>query len=222
MILTESEYLEKIARNTAENKQILSEGLKQRRNQVVDQNGVEYTRQGSANFPATFYISISPDMVYLERYEFKLLIASFISSNGISTNVSVPTVEPTSLTVAGGAITPNPHTHDVTPHTHGLNAGISSTPTTASDFRLRVDGIDISAYLAAQHNAWITGEGIYPSTNINKNYDLLKVASVMHAEGRHTEADLITKAGYKKIEISSGSPFSVTMSLYLKYSHTNR
>lgn len=222
MILTQDQFIEKIARRTADNTRILSESLKQRRNQVTDLNGVEYTRQGSANFPATFYISISPDMVYLERYEFKLIISSFLTSNGIATNVAVPVVEPTRLTLNGTTISPNPHTHELTPHTHGLNAGIGSTPVTASDFRVFAEGLDISAYLASQHDSWISGEGVYPDININHYYDMLKVASVMHAEGKHDEADLITKSGYKRIQISSGSPFSVTMVLYCKYPHLNR
>jgi len=49
----------------------------QRRNQVVDIYGMEFTRQGDIEKPASFYISISPDLIYFERFEFKVIIESF-------------------------------------------------------------------------------------------------------------------------------------------------
>ena len=49
----------------------------QRRNQVVDVYGMEYTRQGDGDRPATFYLYISPDLIYFERFEFKIIIEGF-------------------------------------------------------------------------------------------------------------------------------------------------
>ena len=242
MIITEQEAIERVAEQTVRNKERWSQALKQRRHQVVDMYGVEYTRAGDANNPARFYISISPDMVYLERFEFKLIINPFLSTGGSQTS-SV------SLTVSGGgdvdcipdadidyivnngsapngggsgddeggdgSISPNPHAHSIIP-------GITSIPTTASDFRVRVEGIDVTPYLAAQYGEWISGEGVYPSLDIGKDYDLLEVASDMVGEGRKDLADVITRSGYKAIEITSGSPFTCTLVLYSKFSHLNR
>ena len=241
MIITQDEAIERIAAQTVENKKRWSESLKQRRHQVVDMYGVEYTRAGDGNNPARFYISISPDMVYLERFEFKLIIQSFLSTGGSVTSA-------VSLTVSGGgsvdcmtdeeivdiiqgnssgdgqgeggggtgSISPNPHSHTIVP-------GITKIATTASDFRVKVEGIDVTPYLMAQYNgAWISGEGVYPSLDIGKDYDLLEVASDMVGEGRKADADKITHPGYKLIEITSGSPFQSTLVNYLKYSHLNR
>lgn len=171
--------------------------------------GVEYVRQGGRNAPATFYLSISPDMVYMERFEFKIIIEPFaipISANGI---------EPTSLTVNNNSISPNPHTHNVL-------AGITFVSTTATDFRFLVEGIDITAYLYAQHNVWLDGEGIFPSTDLLENFDLLEVASDMRAEGRDEEADRLVSSGYKKVQITSDSPFQAIIVHYPRFSHTNR
>ena len=50
----------------------------QRRNQVVDIHGMEFTRQGDGvKRPAIFHISISPDLIYFERFEFKVILESF-------------------------------------------------------------------------------------------------------------------------------------------------
>ena len=221
MVFSQDEFVSRVAERVIDNRGYLRNDLVQRRNQAVDIFGQEYTRQGGNGFPASFYISISPDMVYLERFEFKLIIQPFVSTSGAGTNVSIPVIRETSLTINDqNRIVPNPHTHEVVGHTHGLSGGIATTPVTASDFRVMVEGIDVSAYLMAQHGAWIDGEGIYPAIDINKNYDLLEVASDMFAEGR--DGNEIVKPGYKKTDIISGELLSATLVLYEKYSHLNR
>jgi len=107
----------------------------QRRNQVVDMYGMEFTRQGDLGRPATFYLSISPDLIYFERFEFKIIIEGFripLASNGISsTEVMVRPrgleIEPTDLTTNAVGITvnneqvtsvPSSHAHSLTPATH--------------------------------------------------------------------------------------------------------
>lgn len=225
MIVTQEEALIRVSERVAENKKRIDRMLKQRRNQVVDMYGVEYTRQGGANAPARFYISISPDMVYLERFEFKLIVQPFISTaGGIGPAAldlrGVGTERKESVTPSEVAdmleIAPNPHTHNVT-------AGISQIPTTANDFRVSVEGIDVTPYLMAQYDgAWLDGEGVYPSLDIGEDYDILEVASDLIGEGRKADADKLLRSGYKAIEISAGGTFSVTLVNYLKYSHLNR
>ena len=104
-----------------------------------------------------------------------------------------------------------------------MTAGVTPITTTASDFRVRVEGIDVTPYLMAQYGgAWLNGEGVYPSLNIGEDYDILEVASDLIGEGRQADADKLLRSGYKAIEISAGGPFSVSLVLYLKYSHLNR
>lgn len=243
MILSQEEAIIRISERVAENKKRIDRMLKQRRNQVVDMYGVEYTRQGAANSPARFYISISPDMVYLERFEFKLIVSPFISTvggigattltaSGSGGGYDVVTQEDLESILnsdscsslpddTGGSgtttgISPNPHTHEVLP-------GITSVPVTANDFLVKVEGIDVTPYLMAQYGgAWLNGEGVYPSLEIGRDYDILEVASDLIGEGRQADADKLLRSGYKAIEITAGSPFSITLVNYLKYSHLNR
>lgn len=195
--------------------------LTQRRNLVTDMYGVEYTRQGTADHPATFYLSITPDLVYLERFQFKLIIAPFQSTVG-SVSVGTLTVDDTSLVVANNAITPNPHSHTVQGNLN-VTAGVTMTDPSATDWKVSIEGIDITPYLMAQYNnAWIGGTGAYPDSVINHDYDILEVASDLIGEGRESDADTLISPGYKKVEISASTSFAVTLVLYLKLSHVNR
>lgn len=220
--MTIDKAISRIAERTFDNTETIRQMKRQRRDQVVDIYGMEFTRQGGAGSPATFYISISPDMIYLERFEFKLIIQPFLTTTGVSTSSATVTVDETSLQIQNGQINPNPHKHTVTTHTHSTSPGASLTPVTANDFLISIEGIDVTPYLMAQYGTWIDGEGVYPSLNINEDYDILEVASDFVAEGRPEDADKLIKAGYKKVEITSDHLFSVTLVLYCKYSHLNR
>lgn len=183
MVLTPLQYIDRIAENTVENRKLLSQDIRQRRNQVVDLQGVQYTRVITPRLDpsgkpipqpdsaANFYISISPDMIYMERFEFKLIVEDAVGSN----------------------------------------------------FRVFVDGVDVTAYLMAQYDGqWISGNGIFPSIDIHKNYDVLEAASDMYSEGKDELANMLVRPGYKQIQITANDTFGVTMSLYLKLSHMNR
>lgn len=222
MRLTTDQALERVAQRVFDNTQNIRQKDRQRRHNVVDLNGVEYTRQGDKSTPATFYISISPDMVYMERFEFKLIVQPFASySSGVES--ATVEVDNTSLSVSGGSITPNPHSHTTQAHTHNLTEGIALSESTAGSFRVSVEGIDITAYLMAQFDGdWIDGEGVYPSLKIGQDYDILEVASDMEAEGNSSDADTLVHPGYKKVQITADAPFQVTLVNYLRYSHMNR
>lgn len=237
MRVTVGEALERVSERVYENRRSIRQSDLQRRDRILDLYGIEYYRVGDANAPARFYLSVSPDLIYHERFEFKLTIDPFTSTAGSGTGGAVVQVNDTRLEVEerrlssgspvnpnphGHGITPNPHSHTTQPHTHAIDTGITVTPASDSGYRVKVEGIDITPYLMAQYGSWINGEGIYPSTDINKNYDLLEVASDMVAEGRKEEADLLLQPGYKPVEISANGPFSCTLTLYEKFSHTNR
>ena len=227
--MTIESAINKVAKRVIDNTGDIEQTNRQRRNSFVDIYGTEYVRQGDGGAPARFRISVSPDMVYLERFEFKLIVEPFVTtvaSNGIqSTEV---TVNDTSLTVNDASssadkstITPNPHRHTTQGHSHSVVSGIAFTHTTSKNFGIKVEGIDITPYLMAQ-GTWVNGEGIFPSEGILDNYDLLEVASDMMAEGRESDVEKLLSPGYKVVEISSDSPFQVILVLYLKYSNTNR
>lgn len=207
---------ERVADRTEENRQ----SQLQRRNQVVDLYGMEFTRQGDTNHPAVFYISVSPDLIYYERFEFKIIIQPFvlpIAGNGV-TNPAVVSVNDATLSVNGTTITPNPHDHTTVPHSHSLNAGVSLVKSELTDFEVWIEGIDVTPYLKMQYSGrWIDGEGVFPAVD-HSNYDLLKAVGFMPA----WQKGVILAPGYKKVELKGNGIFNATLVNYLKYSHVNR
>lgn len=141
-MITIDQAINRIAEKTYENTRDINRKNLQRRHQVVDLYGVEYSRIGDSVSPADIFISISPDMEYIERFQFKLIIGSFVSSIGsLSGSVTGSTGE-TSLTAGGDAtatvIDPDESTYDISfagggvtpnPHDHSLSGiSISATP----------------------------------------------------------------------------------------------
>lgn len=211
-----------VAENTWQQKEYVKQSKNQRRHEVTDLFGIEYQRQGDAQTPATFYISVSNDLAYFERFEFKLIIQPFaqpIEGNGATGSTGL-TNSNTSLSVSGTTITPNPHTHSITPnpHNHSINPGISLFNGTATDFSVWIEDLDVTAYLRAQHGgAWINGNGIYPGEGFT-NYDILGIIGYMD----EFDPGVILSPGYKKVEIRANGTFNVTLVNYLKYSTVNR
>ena len=73
-MMTFGEQLGLVAKRTYENRRDIEQKNRQRRTGFVDLYGTEYTAYGSAEKSATFYISISEDLVYYERFQFKLYV----------------------------------------------------------------------------------------------------------------------------------------------------
>lgn len=229
----------KLAKNVSDLKKKNHYDSFQRRNQVVDIYGMEFTRQGDTNNHATFYISISQDLIYYERFEFKIIIQPFvipIAANGVNPAtlaVRVPEVTSNETKLSANRnnddilISPETHSHTIpmrnaevtpNPHSHTISAGITTASSTIEDFKVCIEGIDITSYLKAQYNGeWIHGEGIYPRADLS-NYDILEAVGYM----KECKRNKILKAGYKKIELKGTGVFNATLVNYLKYSHVNR
>lgn len=223
--MTDMEALIRVAERTIDNRRQLKNSTQQRRTSFVDLYGIEYLRQGDANNPATFYISVSPDFAYYERFAFKFQIMPFVSSVAGGTGSAVVDVNPTSLT-GGSSISPNPHDHSTQPHTHNIVKGLSYTNTTSSNWRVKIHDVDITPYLMEQQDgAWIDGEGIYPNNrNEDKEdfYDILDVACLLNEQGETDKVNKLLAPEFKKVEIISDAPFQVAAMCYIKYSVVNR
>lgn len=240
-LITIEQYMNMIAEKTYDNSRQLKKDVHQRRNGMEDLYGVCFSANGDATHPATFYISLSPDYVYLERFAFKFVIKPYTSSvAGVS--ISDLTIGDTELTVGGSGdyiingtstlagsaegVSPNPHTHSAESGSSGLNYGIKNIDTTSTNWHVLIDGVDITAYLIAQHDgAWINGEGVYPNNQLDDLedfYDILEVCDVLTDEGKIAQREKILASIFKKVEIVSDAPFGVDAYLYLKYPHANR
>lgn len=227
--------LNALAEKTIDHNKILRRDIDQRRNGMEDLYGVVFSEYGDANKPATFYISISPDMVYLERFAFKFVIKPYQTTVTGGTDYATVTVNNRSLEINEDEIDPNPHNHTTQPHTHNLITGISEVSTTSDDWQVWIAGVDITDYLKEQvadlGNGWLGDRGeneVYPTNQLEEDgnkvnfYDILDVASVLTALGKDEEREKILKPEFKKVEIKSNAPFGIEAYLYLKYSHVNR
>lgn len=225
-IMTYEQYLNRLAEKTYDNTKQLRQNTLQRRNGMEDLYGVMFSADGDAENPATFYISLSPDFVYLQRFAFKFVIKPYSTTIKGGTSSAVVDVKPTSLTTDGSSITPNPHEHGTEPHTHNIINGKAFVPTTSTYWRVKIDGVDITAELIEQHDGdWIDGEGIFPNNrleDVEDFYDILDVASLLDAQGRTADREKILYPRFKKVEIVSDAPFGCDAYLYMKYSNISR
>ena len=236
--MTIDEALNILAEYTSDNYRDLNRKNLQRRNQVVDMYGEHSTQYSTGT--ARFYISVGKDLVYLERFQFKLIIEPFkapISSDTTSIQPTDLTVSGTSLTDNNNVISPNPHNHTITPnpHTHSMSvgAGVTEIPFTGSTTGIEVfcsDGngtskwVDITAYMVLQHgSAWMSGEGVFPSTELDVDFDVMQAACDMYHAGQTDDAAMLIRSGELKIiRITTTAPCTITLMNYLKYSHLNR
>lgn len=191
MITSIEEYVNKIAGVTIATKEAMERSLFQRRNQVTDINGIYFYAQGGNGVPAETRIGVSRDMVYLQRFEFKVIISPFMGTGGLS-----PDIRP--------------------------------VPVNASRFRITIDDFDVSPYLAAQHDGWIRGAGIWPSEDIDATYDLLEVACDLWSEYQNGDASAydaykrITGPGYKKVAVIGNDLFASAIQMWMKFPNSNR
>lgn len=241
-LVTYEQYLNSLAERTLDNTRQLRRNVHQRRNGMEDLYGVCFSANGDANHPARFYISLSPDYVYLERFAFKFVIKPYTSSVA---GVSGGSMQIGNTSLSGGGsgeyiiggtstlaedtsgITPNPHTHSVSGSIDGLDYGVHTVDTTSTDWHFSIDGVDITDYLIAQHDGdWIEGMGVYPNRSLVERvenfYDILEVCDVLTDLDEIEDRDKILASKFKKCELSSDAPFAVDAYLYVKYSNLNR
>ena len=226
MILTYEQMFNRLSERTADNTKQLRRGVQQRRNGMEDLYGVMFSAMGDAENPATFYISLSPDVVYLQRFAFKFVVKPFVTTVKGGTTSAEVLVDNTSLLVNNENIEPNPHKHTTRPHTHNMINGKSFVNTTSDYWRVEIADVPITEYLIEQHDGdWIDGEGVYPTNDIDgveDFYDILDVVSTLYSIGEEEDALKILEPGFKKVAIYSDAPFSIDAYLYMKYSNLNR
>lgn len=246
-LITIDRYMNMLAERTLDNSRQLKKDVHQRRNGMEDLYGVCFSANGDANTPARFYISLSPDYVYLQRFAFKFVIKPYTSSvAGVSGGGSM-SIGSTELTLNGSgddvisgtstladsaqSVTPNPHTHSASGGSASLDYGVTKINTSSKDWQIKVSGIDITPYLKEQqdidpNDPLFSGMGVFPNNSLIEDvenfYDILDVASVMYAEGEDDDANELLKSEFKQIDICSNQPFGCDCYCYLKYAHLNR
>lgn len=252
MIRNIEELLLSLSEQTSINKRKIRQGELQRRNQVVDLYGVEYTRQGDSSTPATFFVSVSPDLVYYERFEFKLVISSFAMpiGGGGATGTGQAQIQGTVLnansnsTSSGSVNLPAGTGGSVDPGTYPLtvntNTNTSITPNphdhTDSGHRHPLDA-GVTLVPSTVQNVRVVIDGIDITQYLIDQYG----GQWINGEGIYPNAttdnyDILTVAGkvpdwqkgvllspgVKTVQIFADGAFNVSLINYLKYSHVNR
>lgn len=88
--------------------------------------------------------------------------------------------------------------------------------------------VDLTPYLIEQEGEWVTGDGYFPSEDIDDRdeagsyYDILDACSLMTAMEYTEKVDTVLRPDNKLIRITSGEACEVTLILYVKYSTINR
>lgn len=195
-LVTVDEYLNMLSEKVVDNSQQLKKSVHQRRNGMEDLYGVCFTAHATelkdGVYRARFYISLSPDYVYLHRFAFKFVIMPSIvededPSEGRDWKVLIAgkditaylkeqqDIDPTAPLFSGEGVYPS----------NGLTDSIENF----------YDILDVISVMIA--------EGQDPDDTDDDVYHLLKPS-------------------FKPVDITSAKPFSVDAYLYLKYSNTNR
>lgn len=200
-MMTVGKQLNILAEKTYDLKRNVSEKDKQRRNQVVDLYGIDFYReshQTNSKHLVSIWVSVSPDLVYYERFQYKLYVADTESTNFQMKVVSEVKQDDGKY---------EEQLIDITPYlkaqTGGkfIDEGGREKPY-PNDHDLDEEEHDIDKPAAA--------------------YDLLEVAGDMYAEGNDELAAAILRPEFKRFELISDAPFKCALILYLKYSHLGR
>lgn len=203
MKLTRQKQLNILAERTHDLKKNVSEKDKQRRNQVVDLFGMDISRYSNENNETLMYVSVSADLIYYMRFQFKVYIETTHTLNNFKIYV-VSKVEQPDGTYVKERI-------DITPY---LQAQITDDDGTPLQW---INGDN-------DGKAWPNNRTVDeddPDATGNA-YDLLEVASMMRAEGETEKAAAIERAEFKTIVMKADNDFFAAMILYLKYSHLGR
>lgn len=200
--MTTQRQLNILAERAHDNKKNLSEKDKQRRNQVVDLFGVDLSRNSQVKDGdniATLYVSVSSDLVYYERFQFKIYIDDTTATD--FQIIAVAKVEQQDGEYEEQEI-------DLTDYLTEQQDGNW------------IDGDN-------NGKAWPNNSDIVESSPDEppNAYDILDVAGVMYATDdpeTMAQADALLRPGFKKFLIKGNAPFFAAMILYLKYSHLNR
>lgn len=234
------------------NKRKIRQDELQRRNQVVDLYGVEYSAQGDSNTPATIYLSVSPDLEYYLRFEFMLIISSFAMSvgGGGATGTGQAQIQSTSLNAnsvsntngnvtlpagTGGSV--DPGTYPVSVNTT-TNTSIAPNPHVHNDsgHRHPLDaGITLVPSTVSNVRFVIDDIDITDSLRRQFGGSWINGEGVYPAGGTNRydiirvggelpdwQKGVLFGPGLKKIQIFGDGVFNVRYISYLKYSNMNR
>lgn len=194
--VTLDQYLGMLSEKTIDNTRQLKRGVNQRRNGMEDLYGVCFTsyanEEKEGRYNARFFISLSPDYIYLHRFAFK-----FVVMPSITEDEDPSEGRDWKITIDGVDITPYLLEQMGKEPTDPLFTGEGVYPDRNLEDRVEsfYDILDVASVMIA--------EGQDPDDETSNVYKIMR-------------------ARFKPVVISSKKPFTIDSYLYLKYSNTNR
>lgn len=79
--MTYAEALERVAEVTKDNRDELRKSRLQRRTEFTDLYGIPFYAESDEDNEARFYVSVSPDLVYFMRFQFKIYVQHLAASD---------------------------------------------------------------------------------------------------------------------------------------------
>ena len=184
---------------TSDNTKLLKKSNEQRRNGMEDLYGVMFSADSGSNNNASFYVSLSPDYIYLQRFAFKLVISR--KDGDVPPSVDEEDWE---FFVDGVNITD----YLIEQHDGYWIDGAGIYPT--SDLDEAVEDDDEPNFYDILDVASLMQTEIDEESDPDEKEQMQK---------RQTK---VLRRGFKKVEIRSEAPFHVDAYLYTKYSYINR
>ena len=186
-----------VAERTYDNRMDIRQKNVQRRNSFVDLYGIPHYAKSDEDNKATFYVSISQDYIYLNRFQFRL---SMLKVKGGNFRVYIEDEEIT----------------DYLKEQQGgdwiEDEGLYPLDLTDEDPSTVDDDLNDDEY--SYYDILDIAQVIQAEANTKTDED---EKTALEKKRRS-----LLKAGFKKIEITSDASFEVTMYLYLKLSNMNR
>lgn len=200
-LMTVEEYMNRVAEKTLDNSKQLRRDVHQRRNGMEDLYGVCFSAHATeaneqGRYEARFYVSLSPDYVYIHRFAFKFVIMPSIvqdedPSEGRDWKVYIgkrdddTLIDITAYLEEQQGVTPLFSGEGIYPKNDELTDGIENF----------YDILDVTSVMIAE------GQDV---------------------DDESSDVHQILKPNFKPVVISSKKPFSVDAYLYCKYSVVNR
>lgn len=186
-----------VAERTHDNRKDIRQKNLQRRNPVTDLYGIPHYSRGSADDPALFYISVSKDYTYYNRFQFKLAIRC--KSNVSNFHISIEGYDITDYLMEqqgiqeGEQLIEGQGLYPINEH--------DDDPTEDESIDDYYDLLDVSQVMMAEYEA---------ETDEDKKHKI------------DVKRRRLMMPGFKEVQISADGDFEATLYLYLKYANINR
>lgn len=191
-MITAGQAIERIAERTSENRSKWAQALRQRRTEYTDIYGIPYESELNSNTRFEYHISVSTDLEYYERYQFKLFVK------------------------ANGAINPNGF-HVYMGRPADAAEGVAERMIDLTDYFEEQQGIwvDGSGYFPEE-------DIDTDVSSFYDVLDAVGMVMAEDNDGKVADMNAILSPGNKLMRIESSTPCEVTLILFLKYSTVNR